>query len=232
MISISIIIPVFNEEKTIIEILKKINEIKKSANLEIIIINDGSTDNSERLIDQNTKYFDKVKHLKKNAGKGKAIIDGLKISSMDYVFFQDSDLEYDPKDLIKFIEIVNNYKADLIMGSRFLSSKRSVLYFWHVLGNKFITFLFNFLNNTTFTDIYCCHCFFKKENLPVSKLKSFGWSQQAEILTYLSNNSKKIFETSVNYDARKYFEGKKIKYYHIVEVIYWIIFTKIKILFN
>ena len=76
MISISIIIPVFNEEKTIIKILKKIDEIKTNTNLEIIIINDGSTDNSEGLIDQNTKYFDKVKHLKKNLGKGKAIIEG------------------------------------------------------------------------------------------------------------------------------------------------------------
>ena len=232
MISISIIIPVFNEEKTVIKILKKIDEIKKSANLEIIIINDGSTDDSERVIDQNTKYFDKVKHLKKNLGKGKAMIEGLKISSMDYVFFQDSDLEYDPTDLIKFIEIAENYKADLIMGSRFIASERSVLHFWHMLGNKFITFLFNLLNNTTFTDIYCCHCLFKKKNLPVSKLKSFGWGQQAEILTYLSNNSKKIYETSVSYDGRKYIEGKKIRYYHIFEVIYWIVFTKVKILFN
>ena len=142
MISISIIIPVFNEEKTIIKILKKIDGIKKSANLEIIIINDGATDNSKRLIDQNTNYFDKVKHLKKNLGKGKAIIEGLRISSMDYVFFQDSDLEYEPTDLIKFIEIVDNYKADLIMGSRFIASERSVLHFWHMLGNKFITYLF------------------------------------------------------------------------------------------
>ena len=232
MIPISIIIPVFNEEETIIKILKKIDGIKKSANMEIIIINDGSNDNSRRLIDQNTKYFDKVKHLKKNLGKGRAIIEGLRISSMDYVFFQDSDLEYDPTDLIKFIEIAENYKADLIMGSRFIASERSVLHFWHMLGNKFITFLFNFLNNTTFTDIYCCHCFFKKENLSVSKLKSFGWGQQAEILTYLSNNSKKIYETSVNYDARKYIEGKKIRYYHIFEIIYWIILSKIKTLFN
>ena len=232
MISISIIIPIFNEEKTIIEILKRINEIKKSANLEIILINDGSTDNSKILIEQNTKYFDKVKHLRKNVGKGKAIIEGLNISSMDYVFFQDSDLEYNPTDLVKFIEIVDNYKADLIMGSRFIASNRSVLHFWHMLGNKFITFLFNLINNTTFTDIYCCHCLFKKKNLPVSKLKSFGWGQQAEILTYLSNNSKKIYETSVSYDGRKYIEGKKIRYYHIFEVIYWIVSTKIKTLFN
>ena len=232
MISISIIIPIFNEEKTIIEILKRINEIKKSANLEIILINDGSTDNSKILIEQNTKYFDKVKHLKKNVGKGKAIIEGLKISSMDYVFFQDSDLEYNPTDLIKFIEIVDNYKADLIMGSRFIASNRSVLHFWHMLGNKFITFLFNLINNTTFTDIYCCHCLFKKKNLPISKLKSFGWGQQAEILTYLSNNSEKIYEISVQYNGRKYFEGKKIKYYHTVEVIYWIVSSKIKTLFS
>ena len=232
MISISVIIPIFNEEKTIIKILEKINKIKKNANLEIIIINDGSTDNSEKLIDQNSEYFDKVKHLKKNVGKGKAIIEGLKISSMDYVFFQDSDLEYDPKDLIKFIEIANNYKADLIMGSRFISSKRSVLHFWHVLGNKFITFLFNFLNNTTFTDIYCCHCLFKRKNLPILKLKSFGWGQQAEILTYLSHNSKKIYDIGINYNARKYSEGKKIKYYHIFEIIYWIVITRIRVFFN
>ena len=151
---------------------------------------------------------------------------------MDYVFFQDSDLEYDPTDLIEFIEIAENYKADLIMGSRFIASKRSVLNFWHMLGNKFITFLFNLLNNTTFTDIYCCYCFFKRKNLPVSKLQSFGWGQQAEILTYLSNNSNMIYEISVNYNGRKYLEGKKIRYYHIFEVIYWIIFSKIKTLAN
>ena len=83
--------------------------------------------------------------------------------------------------------------------------------------------------NFSFT-VKCC--FFEKKNLPVSKLKSLGWGQQAEILTYLSNNSKKIYETSVNYDDRKYFEGKKIRYYHIIEVIYWIVFSKLKILFS
>jgi len=232
MSSLSVIVPVYNEENTILKILERIDKIKIKSKVEIIIINDGSTDNSEGLIDQNTKYFDKVKHLKKNLGKGKAIIEGLNISSMDYVFFQDSDLEYNPTDLIKFIKIAEKYKADLIMGSRFIASERSVLHFWHMLGNKFITFLFNLINNTTFTDIYCCYCFFEKKNLPVSKLKSLGWGQQAEILTYLSNNSKKIYETSVNYDARKYFEGKKIRYYHIIEVIYWIVFSKLKILFS
>ena len=232
MISISIIMPVFNEEKTIKKILEKLNEIKNKIDLEIIVVNDGSTDESAKIIDQNPNYFDKVKHLKKNQGKGKAVIEGLKISSMEYVFFQDADLEYNPKDLNKFIEMTETYKADLIMGSRFTSNKRSVLHFWHMLGNKFITFLFNIFNNTTFTDIYCCYCLFRRNNLPISDLKCFGWGQQAEILTYLVNKSNKIYETSVNYDGRKYLEGKKIRYYHVLEVMYWIISTKLKTLFK
>ena len=95
------------------------------------------------------------------------------------------------------------------MGSRFIGRKRSVLHFWHMTGNKVITLLFNLLNNTTFTDIYCCYCMFKKELINHEKLKSYGWGQQAEILTYLVKNSDKIFEIGINYNARNYKEGKK-----------------------
>ena len=232
MISISIIIPIFNEEKTILTILEKISKIKDKAVIEIIIINDGSTDSTKKIIDENSNYYDEAKHLKNNSGKGNAIIEGLKISTKDYVFFQDADLEYDPIDIMEFIDVAVRYKADLIMGSRFTANKRSVLHFWHMLGNKIITNIFNILNNTTFTDIYCCYCLFERKKLTVSKLRSFGWGQQAEILTYLSNKATKIFEISVNYDARKYSDGKKIKYYHIFEIIYWIVYTKLRVFFN
>ena len=114
------------------------------------------------------------------------------------------------------------------MGSRFISEHRSVLYFWHMIGNKFVTFLFNILNNTTFTDIYCCYFLFKRKNLDISKLKSFGWGQQAEILSYLVKESKKIYEIGVSYSARNYDEGKKIRYFNVFEVIYWIFITKFK----
>ena len=232
MISISIIMPVFNEEKTILKILKKLNKMKDKASIEIIIINDGSTDDTKKIIDENSNYYDQVKHLGNNFGKGKAIIEGMKISTKDYIFFQDADLEYDPIDLIDFIDVANRFKADLIMGSRFTGNKRSVLNFWHMFGNKFITNIFNIFNNTTFTDIYCCYCFFERKKLEVSKLKSFGWGQQAEILTFLSSNAIKIFEISVNYDGRKYSDGKKIRYYHIFDIIYQIIYTKLRIFFN
>ena len=228
MIPISVIVPVFNEEATLLIMLKKFNQLKDKASFEIIVVNDGSTDNTKKIIKDNATLYDKVIHLKKNQGKGKAIIEGLKNSTKDYVFFQDADLEYTPTDILNFISIVKDYKADLIIGSRFIGTTRSVLYFWHMMGNKLITFIFNILNNTTFTDIYCCYCLFKRNNLNLNLLKCYNWGQQAEILTYLSNNSKKIFETSVNYNARKYTDGKKIRYYNAIEVIYWIILTRVK----
>ena len=228
MLSISIIVPVYNEENTLMSILKNINNIKRMGDIEIILINDGSTDKTKQLIDENKNLYDVSKHLEKNQGKGRAIIEGLKISSKEYIFFQDADLEYDPEDLSSFIEIIKKHNADLIMGSRFTGNIRSVLHFWHMLGNQFITKVFNLFNNTTFTDIYCCQCLFKKKNLPINKLKCFGWGQQAEILSYLSKNSKKIYETSVSYNGRKYDEGKKIRYYDIFGILYQIIITKFK----
>ena len=230
MISTSIIIPVYNEEKTVLNILDKIKNLKVRSDIEVIVINDGSTDNTKKIIEDNKKYYSKVLHLDRNSGKGRAVIEGLKIATGDYVFFQDADLEYSPEDMHNFVEIVINNKADLIMGSRFTAERRSVLHFWHMLGNRFITFIFNVLNNTTFTDIYCCYCLFERKKLEVNKLKSFGWGQQAEILTYLAFNANKIYESAVSYDGRKYQEGKKIKYYHVIEVIYWIIATRLKTL--
>ena len=114
------------------------------------------------------------------------------------------------------------------MGSRFIGTRRSVLHFWHMLGNKFITFIFNFLNNTTFTDIYCCYCMFRRNSIDVKNLKCNNWGQQAEILTYVVNKNSKIFEIGVNYHGRTYNEGKKIRYYDVFSVIYWIFATKIK----
>tara|TARA_Y100000588_G_scaffold269239_1_gene284582 strand:- start:834 stop:1541 length:708 start_codon:yes stop_codon:yes gene_type:complete len=230
--SLSIIMPIFNEENTIEEILKKLKILKSSFDTEIIIINDGSTDKSKKIIEDNHTFYSKVYHLKNNQGKGKAVIEGLKHCTKNYVLIQDADLEYDPIDILKFMKVNNEFDCDLIMGSRFIGSERSVLNFWHMLGNKFITFIFNFLNNTTFSDIYCCYCLFKRKNLDFKKLKCNGWGQQAEILTHLINKNSRLFEIGVKYNGRKYSEGKKIKYYDVFSVTYWIVFTKIKKIFS
>jgi glycosyltransferase involved in cell wall biosynthesis len=230
-INLSIIIPVFNEEKTLLEILKKTNQLSDVCEIEIIVIDDCSTDNSINIIKDNKYLYSKSIFLEKNFGKGKVVIEGLKHTSGEYIVIQDADLEYEPQDLKDFISNIKKNNPDLIMGSRFIGRRRSVLHFWHMVGNKFITFLFNIINNTTFTDIYCCYCLFKRELIDQNKLRSHGWGQQAEILTYLVKKSKRILEIGVNYNARDYKEGKKIRYYDIFGVIYFIILTKFKTLF-
>jgi len=231
-IKLTVIIPVFNEEKTLSKILNEVKYLEKLCNLEIILINDGSTDNTKRIIDENKSLYTKAINLDENKGKGNAVIEGLKNANGDYIIIQDADLEYDPKDIEKFLIKIKRNQADCIMGSRFTGSERSVLNFWHMIGNKFITLLFNFLNNTAFTDIYCCYCLFSRNLVNPNKLNSNGWGQQAEILTYVVKNSKKIYEIAVNYNGRTYDDGKKIRYYNIFEVIYWMLNAKIKIFFK
>ena len=232
MISISVIIPAYNEDSTLLALLKKYTYLKDKALFELIIVNDGSTDNTKKIIEENKTLYNKAIHLKKNRGKGKSVIEGLKNSTCDYVFFQDADLEYDPMDIVKFIDIVNQNKADLVLGSRLLDNKKGIFYFSHKIGNKLITFIFNILNKSFFSDICCCYCLFKKKNLPIQNLKSYGWGQHIEILTYLLYNSDKTFEVPVSYKRRKYSENKKIRYYHFFEVIFWVFFTKLKIFFK
>ncbi len=227
-INLSIIIPVYNEENTLLDVLKNLKKLKNFCNLEIIVVNDGSTDKTSKIIEDNKGLFTKSINLNKNLGKGKAVIEGLKKCNLDYVLVQDADLEYDPLDIKEFIFQIENFKFDIILGSRFISNNRTVLNFWHMAGNKFISLLFNIINNTTFSDIYCCYFMFKRNDVEVNNLKSFGWGQQAEILTFVTNKNSKIFEIGVRYHGRSYAEGKKIKYYDVFSVIYWIIITKIR----
>ena len=231
-INLSVVIPVYNEEKTVLEILKRVNTLQSHFNLEIIIIDDGSIDSTKMILMENKKLYSKLLFIEKNSGKGKAVIEGIKMCTNDYIVIQDADLEYNPSDLKLFSNKISEIKAELIMGSRFIGNNRSVLHFWHMLGNKFITFLFNIINNTTFSDIYCCYCMFKKDLIDHNKLQSLGWGQQAEILTYLVSKSKKNYEIGINYDARNYNEGKKIRYHHVFGVCFWIFYTKIKIFFK
>ena len=222
---ISIIIPAFNEEKTIIEILKRVNrQTNKGIELEIIVIDDSSTDSTKELLISNSDLYTKFISLEKNLGKGGAVKEGLKIASGTYILFQDADLEYNPQEYPKIFKMIEDFDADVVIGSRFLSPEFTrVHYFFHKTGNRIITGLFNLIYNTTFTDIYSCYLCFRRELIDPLKLKSNGWSQHAEILATAINKSKIFYEVPISYSGRTFEEGKKIKARHTFSVIYMII---------
>ena len=218
---ISLIIPIYNEEKTILQILKKLSEIKKwGYALEVIVVNDGSTDNTDNILSENKILIDKQLDNKTNSGKGYSVKKGLEIADGKYIIFQDGDLEYDPNDFIKFFKLIEKFNPDLIIGSRFVYAEYTRShYFLNKIGNKLITLLFNIVYNTTFTDIYSCYACFKKDLINADSLKTSGFEQHAEILSKVVRNGKKFYEVPINYNGRGHEEGKKIKFYHIFPVI-------------
>ena len=226
---ISILIPSFNEEKTILNVLNRISKIMPTgANYEVVVINDGSKDNTLDLLKQNKNLYNQLITYNKNFGKGNAIKKGLEVSKGKYIIFQDADLEYDPIEINKFVNLINRFEPDLIIGSRFNYSEYTRShYILNKFGNIFITLIFNLFYNTTFTDIYSCYVCFKKDLLNEKNLKTIGFEQQAEILGKVVKNGKKFYEVPISYNGRTYEEGKKIKFYHIFPVIFQIIKGKI-----
>ena len=224
-ILLSIIVPLYNEEKTLLDILKNLSKLKDHHDLiQIVVVNDGSTDRSQEILDNNKNLYDHVIVNSTNNGKGNAVRKGLEVSKGEYVTFQDADLEYDPIDFLKFINLINKFSPDLIIGSRFnYADYTRSHYIFNKFGNKFLTFLFNVFYNTTFTDIYSCYACFKKSLLNGEKIKTDGFEQHAEILTKVVKNGKKYYEVPINYNGRSHEEGKKIKFYHIFAVIFQII---------
>ena len=209
---LSIIIPVYNEENTICNILEKISKSKiENFDFEIIIINDGSTDNSYKIIQDNKNLFHQLINLKKNNGKGFAIRRGLECATGDYIILQDADLEYDPSEYSKLLNPIINNKADVVYGSRFLGNdERRVLYFWHTVGNKFLTLLSNMLSNLNLTDMEVCYKVFKADVIKKIDLKENRFGFEPEITAKIAKQNIKIYEVGIKYFGRKYNEGKKI----------------------
>jgi len=224
-ILLSIIVPVFNEEKTIKEILEKLTELKKKkSSIEIIVINDGSKDNSLSILNNLDAYYDLLISDTVNRGKGYAVKKGIESANGKYITFQDGDLEFEPQDLLKFFNVIEKFDPDLIIGSRFNYSEYTrSLNILNRFGNMFLVLIFNIFYNTSFTDIYTCYICFKSKLLDVKKLRTNGFEQQAEILTKVVKKGNKFYEVPISYNGRTHKEGKKIRFYHIFSIIFMII---------
>ena len=209
---LSIIIPCYNESSTISKILEKIAQTC-NYDYEIIVVDDFSEDGSRAILNHEL-LNKKINHLilnTKNYGKGYSIRQGLKKTKNEIILIQDADLEYDPLDYNKLINPIINNEADVVYGSRFVGSgEKRVLYFWHSLGNTFLTLLSNIFSNLNLTDMECCYKVFKSDVIKSLKLQENRFGFEPEITAKISKKDLRIYEVGVKYFGRKYSEGKKI----------------------
>ena len=225
---ISVIIPCFNEHKTINTILDKLKNLSNFSK-EIIIVDDFSNDGTKEIL-QKIENSDEIKTIfnEKNFGKGYCIKKGIVEASGDIIIIQDADLEYDPTDIPKLINPIKNGDADVVYGSRFTGSdEKRVLFYWHSLGNKFLTTLSNMFSNLNLTDMECCYKAFKSEIIKNITLKENRFGFEPEVTAKISKKDIKIFEVGIKYFGRKYSEGKKITWVDGFRAIYCIIFYSI-----
>ena len=227
---LSIIIPAYNEENTILAILERVEKVQLINDLqkELIIVNDFSTDSTDQLVQD---YMSKQPHLtirylkhEKNMGKGAAIHSGIKEAGGDYLIVQDADLEYDPNEYNILLRPVLEGYADVVYGSRFMGGRpHRILFFWHSIGNKILTTLSNMFTNLNLTDMETCYKLFRTDMIKSLRLQEKRFGFEPEVTAKISRIPDiRIYEVGISYYGRTYAEGKKINWKDGVRAIYCI----------
>ncbi|MFZ3065834.1 MAG: glycosyltransferase family 2 protein [Nitrospirota bacterium] len=213
---ITIVIPVYNEEATIRNILEKVQAVNFPIEKEIIIVDDCSTDGTRQIledIDSSKNRSYKIIFHNSNQGKGSALMSGFKEAKGDIVIIQDADLEYDPSEYPKLIQPILDGKADVVYGSRFKGEgPHRVLFFWHYVGNRILTTMSNIFTNLNLTDMETGYKAFRRDILSKIVLKEKRFGFEPEITAKLARLGCRIYEVGISYSGRTYLEGKKIKW--------------------
>jgi len=223
---LSVVIPVYNEKDTVHTLVHSVLEADYlGLDCEVIVIDDGSTDGTVEVLKE--KVEPKVKtviYRCENGGKGSAVRDGLRMVEGNFVIIQDADLEYDPNEIKYLLEPMLRRQADVVFGSRFMGGgAHRVVYFWHMVGNRFLTLLSNMLTNLNLTDMESCYKLFRKEVLDQFEVEENRFGIEPELTAKVARLQCRIFEVGISYYGRTYAEGKKIGWKDGMRAVYSIL---------
>jgi glycosyltransferase involved in cell wall biosynthesis len=206
---LSVIVPVYNERTTLNEIVRRMRAVELPMDREIIVVDDGSDDGTEKVLSTIEDSTVRVLHHPANRGKGAAIRTGLGVVRGDLVLIQDADLEYDPEDWPKLLAPILRGRALVVYGSRFTGERKNMLY-WHWLGNRFLSWVTNVLYNTTLSDMETCYKLFDRTVIDGIKVTSDRFDFEPEITAKVLRRGHRIYEVPISYNGREFHEGKKI----------------------
>jgi glycosyltransferase involved in cell wall biosynthesis len=223
-IAISVIIPVYNEHATIEKVIDRVLEC--GLDVEVVVVDDASTDGTREFLQRYQHPRVKILYHDKNVGKGAALRSGFAAASRPFVFVQDADLEYDPKDFVKMLPPLVDGRADMVYGSRFLGGPHRVLFFWHYVGNRLLTLLSNMVTNLNLTDMETGQKAFARERLHQLQLTANRFTFEPEITAKAARAGWRIYEVPVSYSGRTYAEGKKIGWRDAVVALWAIVYYR------
>ena len=220
---LTVVIPVYNEVHTLLHLIDRVQEV--AVDKDIVLVDDCSTDGTRDLLRSTTFPANvRVLYHERNQGKGAALRTGFAAATGDVVLIQDADLEYDPREYPKLLKPIEEGRADVVFGSRFAGGEtHRVLYFWHFMGNKFLTLCSNAFTNLNITDMETCYKVFRREVLQKITVEENRFGFEPEITAKIAKLRVRIYEVGISYDGRTYEEGKKIGWKDGVRAIYCIL---------